>query len=84
MHFFGEDTLCDETPEEGTLTAGARNTSDIMRIRTDLMESEIDEEWSTPLAKISRLFYDHESWSYAREILEVPTAACRKVGDEVI
>jgi len=43
---------------------------------------EIDEEWSTPLAKVSKLYYDHESWSYAREILEVPSPACRKVGDE--
>lgn len=55
----------------------------IPRRLRELDETEIDEEWSTPLAKISRLYYDHESWSYAKEIIEAPSAACRKVGDEV-
>jgi hypothetical protein len=84
MYLFGEDILCDEATEEGSVTARLGPTADIMRIRNDLLESEIDEEWSTPLTKISRLYYDHESWSHAREILEVPSAACRKVGDEVL
>lgn len=44
---------------------------------------EEDEEWSTPVAKILQLYYDHESWQQAQEILEGPTAYCRKIGDEV-
>lgn len=44
---------------------------------------EEDEEWSTPVAKILQLYYDHESWQQAQEILEGPTAVCRKFGDEV-
>ncbi|ODN02106.1 Bcl-2-related ovarian killer protein A [Orchesella cincta] len=43
---------------------------------------EEDEEWSTPVAKILQLYYDHESWQQAQEILEGPGPHCRKIGDE--
>jgi hypothetical protein len=43
-----------------------------------------DEEWSTPVTKILRLPFDHESWQHAHEILDAPSPQSRKVGDEVI
>ena len=77
MYIFGPQILMNDISESsanGSVPTSKPATS---------IDNEIDEEWSTPLAKISRLYYDHESWSYAKEILETPSAACRKVGDEV-
>lgn len=54
-----------------------------MTPQTRRISREEDEDWSTPVAKILQLYYDHESWQQAQEILEGPTAVCRKIGDEV-
>jgi hypothetical protein len=43
---------------------------------------ESDDEWESPLDKISRLPAHHDSWQDAREIIEPPSAACHKIGDE--
>jgi len=91
---FSENLSCDKLESgSGSSFASSRNTVEIGSTSRpftfqgqppeDLIYSEIDEEWSTPLAKITRLYYDHESWSHAREILEVPSPGCKKVGDEV-
>lgn len=42
-----------------------------------------DEEWSTPFMKISKLTSDDSSWLDAKEIIDPPSAACHKIGDEV-
>lgn len=44
---------------------------------------DVDEEWCTPVTKILKLPYDHESWQHAHEILDAPSPLSRKVGDEV-
>lgn len=54
-----------------------------MTPQSDRINMEEDEEWSTPVAKILQLYYDHDSWQQAQEILEGPGPLCRKIGDEV-
>jgi len=94
MYLFGEDVICDEMNEEGSRSGSSLSAAimdEVDGVDGDVVNrsltnnrriSEPDEEWSTPLAKISRLVFDHESWLNASEILELPSAACRKVGDE--
>jgi hypothetical protein len=97
MYLFAEDIVCDEVKTDGSSSGVIAMSNENDEIMDNMDEigvgrmgigmggrrlSEPDEEWSTPLAKISRLVFDHESWMNAREILEVPSAACRKVGDE--
>lgn len=85
MNIFAESLISDELEISGGRSSygRSRHTLPVVNPPFNQLESEFDDEWSTPLAKISRLYYDHESWSYAREILEAPSPACRKVGDEV-
>lgn len=42
-----------------------------------------DEEWCSPVTKILKLPFDHESWQHADELLEPPSPKSRKVADEV-
>jgi hypothetical protein len=42
-----------------------------------------DEEWCSPVTKILKLPFDHESWQHAHELLEPPSPHSRKVADEV-
>ena len=57
---------------------------DFEQIRTRLLKDlEPDDEWCTPLMKISKLSSEDESWMDAKVIIDPPNARCHKIGDEV-